>query len=346
MSPKVGNISDEAAARPVDPCAWIRVCTEKEIPARGGRRATIGELDIAVFRASHGAVVAIENKCPHRGGLLSEGIMSDHYVTCPMHGWKIDILTGTATSPDKGCLRRFPVDLRDGEVFVNPSGEAYRESTEPIEDVTGVHADSKRPILGRKRAEAPDFFVHDFEPPMPVLSVEPPSPDTTASLKLTIDWGEEAKEFSIQDLCDEFEVIDYPTHLTCMMFGFSKKVQWTGIRLMDVLNKLDAPARFFASFYSWDTDQTPEKDRFFETLKRDYCMDPRTLLVLGMDGAPLPKEHGGPLRLAVPFLQGYKSVKWLTSIKFSDEDEVGYKKKHGFIEFPELQPPEGWTPPW
>ena len=151
------------------------------------------------------------------------------------------------------------------------------------------------------------------------------------------------KEMIVRDLRARYATVEVPTHVTCLMFGFTRAVTWTGVRLADVLRGTGTLP--FVSFYAWETVATAEKERFFETLPLAYAIDPRTLLVFGMNGGPLPKEHGGPLRLVVPFLQGYKSVKWLTWIKLCGEDEVGYKKRHGFIEFPEFSPPEGWRPP-
>ncbi|HTM19333.1 MAG TPA: molybdopterin-dependent oxidoreductase, partial [Kofleriaceae bacterium] len=119
---------------------------------------------------------------------------------------------------------------------------------------------------------------------------------------------------------------------------------WTGVRLADLLGALDLPPWSFATFYAWDTAATGEGTRYFEPLPRAYALDPRTLLAFGLDGGPLPREHGGPLRLAVPFLQGYKSVKWLTRIALGDQDTVGYKRRGGFIERPELAPTEEEEP--
>ncbi len=328
---------------------WIRLCAIEDVPKRGARRVTFGEMSIAVVRTGSGAVLAIENKCPHRGGNLSEGIVTDHSVICPLHNWKINMLTGEACAPDKGCVKRFPISLRDGDVYMNLSCESGGEI--PLADVAGVHPDNKRPKLGRRRAQQSDFRLYDFSGELPALGVDHPSPATTEDfvLKITGRKGGEV-ELSFEDLATRYPVEEVPAHLTCLMFGFSHPVAWRGVRLADVfkdvLAKLGEEEFPFASFYSWDTNDTHEGERFFETLPAAYALDPRTMLAFGMDGQPMLKKHGGPLRLVVPFLQGYKSVKWLSWIKLTDEDEVGYKKKHGFIEFPELASPKGWTPSW
>lgn len=326
---------------PTHTASWSRICNLGDVPERGGRRARLGNMEIALFRTSHGGVLAVEDRCPHKGGKLSEGILTGHEVVCPLHGWKVNLVTGSAVAPDRGCVRRLPVMVRLGQVFVASSPEPMDASSPPIEELTGVHADSRRPKLGRRRAEAKDFSVQDFARAIPVLAVEPPSPATEREFRLRISTDSTAVDFSLDGLISRYSVQTVPTHLACMMFGFTKPVVWEGVRLADVLEDRGLARFEHASFYSWDTRGTPEGERFFETLPARYALDPRTLLAFGLNGQPLPKEHGGPLRLAVPFLQGYKSVKWLTWIKLGNVDEVGYKKLHGFIEFPEFYPPEG-----
>lgn len=319
---------------------WVRACSIHEIPERGGRLVTIDRIEIGVFRTSHGAVLAVVNRCPHKGGPLSEGIVTEHRVVCPMHGWTIDLVTGSAVAPDRGCVTRFPVDVRGDDVYLEVS-QRPREMV-PIEDVTGTHPDTGRARLGRRRAQAPDFTTMDFDRDVPVLAVEPPSPETAETLRLEVTRETSSiATLTIEDLRRRYAVRDVPTYVTCLMFGFTRPVTWSGVRLSDVVEDLagaEGPTPFF-SFYSWDTIENQERERFWETLPLHHAMDPRTMLVFGMNGGPLPKEHGGPLRLVAPFLQGYKSVKWLTWIKLTGEDEVGFKKKHGFIEFPELEMP-------
>ena len=317
---------------------WIRVCAVDDLPPRGGRRVRCGEVDVALFRLSHDAIVAVEDRCPHKGGKLSEGIVSDHTVICPLHGWHIDLLRGEATGPDKGCVRRFGVDVRNGEVFLNLAGQDTPLPA-PLADSVGRHPDTGRPKLGRRRASVEDFTLFDFDRAIPVLAVEPPSPHTEATHRMRLtDLSGQSTTYSIDDLRDRFSIVESPVHIACLMFGFTRPVTWTGVRLCDVLEGIEDDFNY-ASFHSWDTTETREGERFFETLPRRYVLDPRTLLAFGMNGDPLPSEHGGPLRHVVPFLQGYKSVKWITEIRLTDRDEIGYKKKHGFIEFPEFNLP-------
>ena len=72
----------------------------------------------AVFRAADDHVFALQDACPHKGGPLSQGIVHGHRVTCPMHGWNVELDSGEACAPDHGCARRYATRVADGEVFL------------------------------------------------------------------------------------------------------------------------------------------------------------------------------------------------------------------------------------
>lgn len=98
---------------------WIVVGRLDDIPRRGARRISTAEGVIAVFRTSDDRLFAVEDSCPHRQGPLSQGIVHDTAVTCPLHGWVIDLELASARAPDEGCLRRFDVRLADGDVCLS-----------------------------------------------------------------------------------------------------------------------------------------------------------------------------------------------------------------------------------
>lgn len=86
------------------PPIWQKVTTVDEIPVLGSRviQAAVGQ--IAIFRNSEDAVFAVLDKCPHKGGPLSQGIVHGKSVTCPLHSWNIDLSTGCAIAPDEGLI--------------------------------------------------------------------------------------------------------------------------------------------------------------------------------------------------------------------------------------------------
>jgi len=96
---------------------WIEVGVLSDIPRLGARVVRTADGDIAIFRTADDEVFALRDKCPHKGGPLSQGIVHGRKVACPLHDWKIHLDSGLAVAPDEGCAARFPVRL-DGEVVL------------------------------------------------------------------------------------------------------------------------------------------------------------------------------------------------------------------------------------
>ena len=98
---------------------WLDIGALDDIPVRGARVLKTGLGCIAVFRTVEDEVFALEDKCPHRGGPLSEGIVHGRAVTCPLHNWVIAFDTGTAQGADEGQVRTFPARVEKGRVLVD-----------------------------------------------------------------------------------------------------------------------------------------------------------------------------------------------------------------------------------
>lgn len=98
---------------------WIEVGRIEDIPLLGARLVKSAKGDIAVFRTQGDEIFALRDKCPHKGGPLSQGIVHGKKVACPMHDWKIHLDTGLAVAPDVGCAARYPVEVRDGVIFLS-----------------------------------------------------------------------------------------------------------------------------------------------------------------------------------------------------------------------------------
>lgn len=97
---------------------WLEVGPLSELDRQAGRTVVVGQCEVGLFHLSDGTIAALSNRCPHRGGSLSEGMVSGHYVFCPLHDWKIDLKTGNVMPPDSGNVDVFPVEVRDGVVFL------------------------------------------------------------------------------------------------------------------------------------------------------------------------------------------------------------------------------------
>ena len=98
---------------------WINVGSISEIPKLGARVIRTEEGDIAIFRTAEDKIFALRDKCPHKGGPLSQGIVHGDRVACPLHDWKISLESGVAVAPDEGCAARFPIRLEGETIFLS-----------------------------------------------------------------------------------------------------------------------------------------------------------------------------------------------------------------------------------
>lgn len=102
---------------------WIDVCALDEVPRRGARRIHTDGEPIAIFRTGDDEVFALVDRCPHRQGPLSMGIVHGRSVTCPLHGWVIDLAKGEPTGADagKGCAAPRAVRVVEGRLLLSAS---------------------------------------------------------------------------------------------------------------------------------------------------------------------------------------------------------------------------------
>ncbi len=100
---------------------WVHVGSMDDIPRQGARCVKNGDMTIAIFRTAADEVFALEDSCPHRKGPLSQGIVHDGCVTCPLHNWVISLETGIAQGADEGRTSAFPVRLEDGRILIDLS---------------------------------------------------------------------------------------------------------------------------------------------------------------------------------------------------------------------------------
>ncbi len=101
---------------------WKVICRLDDIPRLGARRvARERGMDVALFRTEQDHVFALLDRCPHKGGPLSQGIVFGDSVACPLHNWTIGLDSGCAREPDHGCTPQFAVRLSDGVVSLSAS---------------------------------------------------------------------------------------------------------------------------------------------------------------------------------------------------------------------------------
>jgi nitrite reductase [NAD(P)H] small subunit len=107
------------AANSEEARAWIRVCRIDDIPRLGARliRRPYGA-NVALFRTATDAFFALEDRCPHRGGPLSQGIVFGERVACPLHNTNVELRSGCAVAPDKGRVVTFEVKVEGDFIYV------------------------------------------------------------------------------------------------------------------------------------------------------------------------------------------------------------------------------------
>jgi nitrite reductase (NADH) small subunit len=99
---------------------WIRVTTTENVPLREGRAVTIGDRELALFNLGD-RFLATDNRCPHQGGPLCDGIVTGTSVVCPLHAWKIDLANGGVERPPHGkghCVSTYDTRVEDGVVLI------------------------------------------------------------------------------------------------------------------------------------------------------------------------------------------------------------------------------------
>ena len=116
---------------------WKPICRVADIPVLGSRRVARPQgMDVAVFRNDQDQVFALLDRCPHKGGPLSQGIVFGTHVACPLHNWTIGLDTGCARAPDEGSTPRFAVKVDNGLVHLN------------VQELNRLALDVKPPMAG------------------------------------------------------------------------------------------------------------------------------------------------------------------------------------------------------
>lgn len=103
---------------------WIWITEVGNIPPREGRAVTVAGRELAIFNLGD-RFVAVDNRCPHKGGPLADGIVSGDTVVCPLHGWRIGLGAGAVERPEgeSACVERYPTLVDNGVIVVGlPAG--------------------------------------------------------------------------------------------------------------------------------------------------------------------------------------------------------------------------------
>ena len=121
---------------------WKKICLVSDIAVLGSRRVSREQgIDVAVFRNDKDEVFALLDRCPHKGGPLSQGIVFGQSVACPLHNWTIDLNGGCAKAPDEGCTPKFAVKIEAGAVHLDTA------------ELATLGLDLLRPVAGPRAKE-------------------------------------------------------------------------------------------------------------------------------------------------------------------------------------------------
>ncbi len=103
---------------------WYPITEATSIPSNEGRRVTFNQHEVALFNLE-GGYLAIDNRCPHKQGPLSDGIVSGKSVFCPLHNLKISLENGCALG-GQGQVKTYPVKVLHQKVCIAFEEGAYQ----------------------------------------------------------------------------------------------------------------------------------------------------------------------------------------------------------------------------
>ncbi|WP_164969134.1 nitrite reductase small subunit NirD [Candidatus Marinarcus aquaticus] len=97
---------------------WIKIIEVENIPSMGARKVVIANEEIALFKTRDELIFAVKNECPHKKGQLSEGLVHEHIITCPLHNLDINLENGVALEEGAGCVKPYETKIEEGMVYI------------------------------------------------------------------------------------------------------------------------------------------------------------------------------------------------------------------------------------
>ena len=144
----------------------------------------------------------------------------------------------------------------------------------------------------------------------------------------------ESGDLKFEVTLDELKAL--PKHEIVFEFkcieGWSQIQHWGGVRFVDVMNYYKIGQKDAENLYEYVGMETPD-DKYYVGVDMPSMVHPQTILAYEMNGKPLLKKHGSPLRLIIPVKYGYKSLKKIGVIKFSDTRPKDYWALFGYDYF-------------
>ena len=160
-----------------------------------------------------------------------------------------------------------------------------------------------------------------IEPGFPVLTVGPSPRVNTARWTFRIDGMVAERR---QWTWDEFHELPFetvPCDIHCVTKWSKLDTRFRGVSLDTLLEQAE-PLGGYAMALS--------EGGYTSNLPIEDLTDGKAWVVTEHEGEPLPREHGGPVRLLVPHLYFWKSAKWVVGLRVMDHDEPGFWEQNGY----------------
>lgn len=134
-------------------------------------------------------------------------------------------------------------------------------------------------------------------------------------------------KLALEDIVKPHAIEEHIYRMRCVE-GWSMVIPWNGFRLGDLLKRFEplGSAKYVAFETLYDPQQMPGQKTdvlqwpYVEGLRLDEAMHPLTLMATGLYGESLPNQNGAPLRLVVPWKYGFKGIKSIVKITFTEEE--------------------------
>jgi len=135
---------------------WTRIAYCRDIPLREGRALKVGNRKIAIFNLGD-RFLAVDNRCPHKGGPLADGIVSGASVVCPLHAWKISLETGEGanSATASNCVETFRTRVEHGVIFLELSDDSGQGQDSSVPELPVIRVRAGAIALAGESGSAP-----------------------------------------------------------------------------------------------------------------------------------------------------------------------------------------------
>jgi DMSO/TMAO reductase YedYZ molybdopterin-dependent catalytic subunit/Ni,Fe-hydrogenase I cytochrome b subunit len=206
-----------------------------------------------------------------------------------------------------------------------------------VQHVSGILTDWLTRLLLYRLTSRQEYTQADISPYFWVNGIAPASPEWSGLAKDGFaSWKLQVKGLVENPLLlslEELRAMPRKQQITqhCCIQGWSAFAEWTGVPLGEILKQCKVlPQARYLIFHSYQVDEQGRE--YYGSLDIEEAKSPQTILAYEMNGAPLPMNHGAPLRLRVETKLGFKMVKWLKCIELVEDYRTVGEGQGGYRE--------------